>query len=361
MAGPETIETGYAPIKAWVRACRWSMPRAVSCAIWPRCRSSTPRRGDAGRALRHWRHRGLGHPDQGAIIPAAVGVDIGCGMMAVRTTLTASDLPDSLAKLRRASRRPCRTAHRPQGRLMTACRTRSDAYRESGLAGAQGARGQAPGHPRGAERQHLGTLGGGNHFIEVCLDEEDRVWVMLHSGSRGIGNRIGTYFIAARSGAREAAADSAAAGQGPRLARGRRAAVRRLRGSGRLGARLRARQPRGDDGGRASRPARATAAVPDAAAGHQLPPQLRRARAPLRRSRVGDAQGRGARRRWRTRHHPGLDGREVLHRARQGQCGAFQSCSHGAGRRMSRTAAKRLSRWPTTEATAGVDAARTRA
>ena len=115
-----------------------------------------------------------------AIIPAAVGVDIGCGMNAVRTSLTASDLPDSLTPLRH------------------------DIERSVPL-GAGGAHKEEPKSldfsalPRGiltanAGRQ-LGTLGSGNHFIEVCLDEYDDVWVMLHSGSRGIGNQIGRHFI----------------------------------------------------------------------------------------------------------------------------------------------------------------------
>ena len=95
---------------------------------------------------------------------------------------------------------------------------------------------------------HLGTLGTGNHFIEVCLDESDRVWVMLHSGSRGVGNRIGTYFIEL---ARE---EICAAGIGTcptrdlALPAGGHGALRRLRAGRGLGARLRAQQPRDDDG-----------------------------------------------------------------------------------------------------------------
>lgn len=141
-------------------------------------------------------------PTKGAIIPAAVGVDIGCGMIAQRTSLVASDLPDSLFALRTAIE-----SRIPHGRT------------ENGGVGDRGAWGDVPDryaaefarlaaglaeivekHPKigqAAERapKHLGTLGTGNHFVEVCLDEADRVWIMLHSGSRGIGNRIGTYFI----------------------------------------------------------------------------------------------------------------------------------------------------------------------
>lgn len=137
---------------------------------------------------------------KGAIIPAAVGVDIGCGMAAVRTTLKASDLPDTLAPMRSAIE-----AAVPHGRTA------------NGGAGDRGAWGSVPvsvaerwkalgdrferlvaKHPvldKTNNISHLGTLGGGNHFIEVCLDLDQNVWVMLHSGSRGVGGRIGSYFI----------------------------------------------------------------------------------------------------------------------------------------------------------------------
>lgn len=136
-------------------------------------------------------------PAYGAIIPAAVGVDIGCGMIAQRTSLTASDLPESLLDIRIAIEEAV-----PHG--------------GPGTQAGWGSRSGTPGlvfdswrplqarlkkiqdkHKaiNGNDVIHLGTLGGGNHFIELCLDKEDRVWIMLHSGSRGIGNRIGTYFI----------------------------------------------------------------------------------------------------------------------------------------------------------------------
>ena len=139
-------------------------------------------------------------PTLKAIIPAAVGVDIGCGMMAAKTSLRAEDLPDNLGPLRTAIERAV-----PHGSV-------------------PGRRGRDPGswseppatvdqvwatlvdefdalcelHPRlknTNNRNHLGTLGTGNHFIEVCLDEAGFVWFMLHSGSRGVGNAIGTHFI----------------------------------------------------------------------------------------------------------------------------------------------------------------------
>ena len=140
-------------------------------------------------------------PTKGAIIPAAVGVDIGCGMMAVQTSLNARDLPDNLKNIRTAVESAV-----PHGRT------------NHGGAGDRGAWHQIPDrnnevwggdlkprydavlakHPkldRGNHANHLGTLGTGNHFIEVCLDETETVWFMLHSGSRGVGNRMGSYFI----------------------------------------------------------------------------------------------------------------------------------------------------------------------
>lgn len=150
----------------------------------------------------HW---GLGAtigsviPTKSAIIPAAVGVDIGCGMMAVQTSLKASDLPDSVSEIRlniekavphgKSGRGRDKGAWhdlaKPQIKAWQALKPRFDelSYR----------------HPSIADRvnhvNHLGTLGTGNHFIEVCLDESKMVWLMLHSGSRGVGNRIGRYFI----------------------------------------------------------------------------------------------------------------------------------------------------------------------
>ncbi|HRQ66639.1 MAG TPA: RtcB family protein [Xanthomonadaceae bacterium] len=131
---------------------------------------------------------------RGAIVPAAVGVDIGCGMMAVRTTLGARQLPDSLGRLRGEIE-----ARVPVGFAMH----RDDEAPDTPDAGlTQGYRRLAERHPELAERdarrwlRQLATLGGGNHFIEVCIDESQRVWAMLHSGSRGIGNRIGQHFIA---------------------------------------------------------------------------------------------------------------------------------------------------------------------
>ena len=133
-----------------------------------------------------------------AIIPAAVGVDIGCGMMACKTTLTAEDLPDNLGPLRAAIERAVPHGRAPgnrdpgawqkvPGSVDTAWAQLEPEFTEL-----------CRDYPKIAKtnnRNHLGTLGTGNHFIEVCLDEQGAVWFMLHSGSRGVGNFIGTMFI----------------------------------------------------------------------------------------------------------------------------------------------------------------------
>ena len=140
-------------------------------------------------------------PTRKAIIPAAVGVDIGCGMAAVRTSLTANDLPSNLHAIREAIERAV-----PVGRTNNGGKGDRGAWQTVPAEVAASWRGDLEArykritekHPSAAARNtfnHLGTLGTGNHFIEICLDEADRVWVMLHSGSRGMGNRFGTYFI----------------------------------------------------------------------------------------------------------------------------------------------------------------------
>ncbi|MDC0687202.1 RtcB family protein [Mitsuaria sp. RG] len=137
-------------------------------------------------------------PTVGAIIPAAVGVDIGCGMIAARTSLHARDLPDNLHGLRTAIEKAVphgkTFGRRDQGAWDTVPDQADQVW--SGLAGRfKAITNKHPRLEKTNNRQHLGTLGGGNHFIEVCLDEADRVWFMLHSGSRGVGNAIGNLFI----------------------------------------------------------------------------------------------------------------------------------------------------------------------
>lgn len=135
-------------------------------------------------------------PTEGAIIPSAVGVDIGCGMAAVRTTLTASDLPDSLARLRAEIERAVPVGNGKGGNHRQLPASVETLLKQSKLA--QGLEQIKRKHRQirtDKIAEQLGTLGGGNHFIEICLDEAQRVWVMLHSGSRGTGNLIGRYFM----------------------------------------------------------------------------------------------------------------------------------------------------------------------
>ncbi len=137
-------------------------------------------------------------PTRAAIIPAAVGVDIGCGMCAVRTELAAGDLPDSLAAIRSAIEALVPVGFSMHNQPVTA--------RSAGLFGAQLERNSEQLHTRYRRLRimnrigkfdharvwtQLGTLGGGNHFVEICLDQTDRVWIMLHSGSRNVGKTIG--------------------------------------------------------------------------------------------------------------------------------------------------------------------------
>lgn len=195
------FETQGRPIKAWVDgvpfedAARAQLER---CAMLPFIHKHVAVMPDV--------HAGIGATvgsviaTKGAIVPAAVGVDIGCGMEAQQTTLKASDLPDSLAELRSDIERAV-----PHGFVTTLGRSLKGGWVVA--PGSVVTRWQSlqtefgviadkfPQISTKNPQDQLGTLGGGNHFIEVCLDTDDTVWVMLHSGSRGIGNRIGQFFI----------------------------------------------------------------------------------------------------------------------------------------------------------------------
>jgi tRNA-splicing ligase RtcB len=198
----ELAAEGRASIKAWVRgvpiedAARQQLENTARLPFVFKWIAAMP---DV-----HW---GLGATvgsvvaTKGAIVPAAVGVDIGCGMAAVRTTLVASDLPDDLRGVRNRIERAVPVGF-TAGRGKTDRGSWHDVPERIGRAWeplAEGYRRIVARHPKlsrnNSPAAQLGTLGSGNHFIEVCLDEEDRVWVMLHSGSRGVGNRIGSYFI----------------------------------------------------------------------------------------------------------------------------------------------------------------------
>jgi tRNA-splicing ligase RtcB (3'-phosphate/5'-hydroxy nucleic acid ligase) len=201
MSSYDLIETEGVPIRAWVRGV--GVEPAAQRQLENVARLPIVFRHVAAMPDVHW---GIGATvgsviaTRGAIIPAAVGVDIGCGMMAIETTLPAAQLPDSLRELRTAIE-----AAVPHGRTDNGGKRDRGAWHKipgavsgvwDGLAAAYDV--ICDKHHKlgqGNDVNHLGTLGTGNHFIEVCLDERDRVWFMLHSGSRGVGNRIGTYFI----------------------------------------------------------------------------------------------------------------------------------------------------------------------
>ena len=142
-------------------------------------------------------HLGLGAtvgsviPTVGAIIPAAVGVDIGCGMIAVETPLERADLPSDLSLLRQGIERriPLATG----GRNRTLYGTAIGNVRE--LAERAGARMKLYDSVAPHWQLQLGTLGSGNHFIEIVEDGDGSIWAFLHSGSRGVGNRVATYHI----------------------------------------------------------------------------------------------------------------------------------------------------------------------
>jgi tRNA-splicing ligase RtcB (3'-phosphate/5'-hydroxy nucleic acid ligase) len=192
---------GGAPIKMWTRGV----------PVEPAAREQLSRAAQMPFIFKHVAvmpdvHVGIGAtvgsviPTKGAVIPAAVGVDIGCGMMAARTSLLATDLPDNLEGIRSAIEQAV-----PHGRDV------GRGKRDKGSWGSPPAeiveawamlaarfKRITDKYPKLASTNnlvHLGTLGTGNHFIELCLDEEARVWVMLHSGSRGVGNAIGSFFI----------------------------------------------------------------------------------------------------------------------------------------------------------------------
>jgi tRNA-splicing ligase RtcB len=193
---------GGVPIKAWTKGVVMedeAQKQLVNAAQLPIIHKWIAAMPDV-----HW---GIGAtvgsviPTKDAIIPAAVGVDIGCGMMAVQTSLKAADLPDNLKNLRTVIEKAVPHGRTNQGkagdrgawsRLPDAVK---EVWSEHLNSRYEAIIAKHPGAKASNNINHLGTLGTGNHFIEVCLDEVENVWFMLHSGSRGAGNRIGTYFI----------------------------------------------------------------------------------------------------------------------------------------------------------------------
>jgi tRNA-splicing ligase RtcB len=194
------IEGGETPIKAWIEGVpleEAAKQQLINVASLPFIHDHIAVMPD----VHYGRGATVGSviPTKGAIVPAAVGVDIGCGMMAVHTSLTANDLPDSLAQIRSDIERAVpHGGHgagggwrgKPGG-IPNAIATRWRPLEERFKAICE----REPHLEKENSLIHLGSLGSGNHFIELCLDETDHVWVMLHSGSRGIGNAIGRTYI----------------------------------------------------------------------------------------------------------------------------------------------------------------------
>ena len=205
MHGYEELESPGVPIKAWTRGVLLddnAREQLRNTAKLPVVHGHVAVMPDV-----HW---GMGAtvgsviPTLGAIIPAAVGVDIGCGMCAVQTSLRGADLPDDLKPLRNTIERAVPHG-RSTGRRGGTKRDKGAWWeipkRVANLWKAHLAGGfellceRTPHLAKSNHVNHLGTLGTGNHFVEVCLDEGDQVWFLLHSGSRGVGNQIATVFI----------------------------------------------------------------------------------------------------------------------------------------------------------------------
>ena len=197
----EMNQHGGVPVKMWTRgvpvedeAMRQLAQLARLPIVWPHVAAMPDVHVGIGATV------GSVVPTRNAIIPAAVGVDIGCGMIAARTSLRADDLPEQLGGVRAAIEKAV-----PHGRSSNRGGRDKGAWNEPPRTATQAWAGLEKDfkrlcelHPRLKNTNnlaHLGTLGTGNHFVEICLDEADDVWVMLHSGSRGVGNAIGTHFI----------------------------------------------------------------------------------------------------------------------------------------------------------------------
>ncbi len=142
-------------------------------------------------------------PTLSAVMPAAVGVDIGCGMIAVQTQFKLTDLPEDLQTVREQIERSIPvSAGKYNRKIQPSAAERIDQLETMAL--------KIDFDPDAFDknwRVQLGTLGGGNHFIEICLDEDDNVWSFLHSGSRGIGNKIATHHIGIAKSLRHQAGD----------------------------------------------------------------------------------------------------------------------------------------------------------
>ena len=196
-----TLNKGRVPVKVWTQDIEHeAIQQLVNVSQLPIVHGHIAAMPDV--------HAGIGAtvgsviPTLSAIIPAAVGVDIGCGMNAVRLSLKTSALPDNLHRIRSAIEAavPVGFSQHEASKVRGSRHARTARMLDQRLDAIVG---KHPGLMKMQRRFNetwvcqLGTLGGGNHFIELCLDEAQNVWVMLHSGSRSIGNCMGRYFIQA--------------------------------------------------------------------------------------------------------------------------------------------------------------------
>lgn len=198
-------EHNRAAIKAWVDENEYGEPRIEETALKQlRNMASMAFIHPNGVAAMPDVHAGIGATvgtviaTQKAIIPAAVGVDIGCGMMAVRLAgARAEHLPESLAQIRSEIEHTVPTGfgrHDPGTENMKAAESLYQSFKWIEQKHADALK-RRKDDPYTIIASQFGSLGGGNHFIELCIDEKGDLWIMLHSGSRGIGNMIGSYFI----------------------------------------------------------------------------------------------------------------------------------------------------------------------
>jgi hypothetical protein len=327
MSGFTHIESDGAPIKAWTQGVPIedsALKQLRNVAALPFIHKHVAVMPDV-----HW---GMGAtvgsviPTVGAIIPAAVGVDIGCGMMAVRTSIRAEHLPDNLFGVRSDIE-----AAVPHGRTDNGGRNDKGAWQvEPPAVAAEKWAGLKAGyddvvarHPKAAHPRgfgHLGTLGTGNHFVELCLDEAGDVWVMLHSGSRGVGNRFGTYFIERAKHEMRRWYINLPDQDLAYFAEGSEGFIDYVRAVSWAQKYARANREVMMEqvlvGAAADLPRSR-----DHAGSGELPPQLRVAGKALRQGRVPHPQGGGLGQGRRAGDHPGFDGRQVVHRARPGKPG----------------------------------------
>jgi tRNA-splicing ligase RtcB len=341
----EELTGGRVPVKVWARSLEATARRQLeNVARLPIVHGHVAAMPDV--------HAGIGAtvgsviPTKGAIIPAAVGVDLGCGMNAVKLSIGAEDLPESLGRIRSAIEAAVPVGFDAHGPRTEGARKAAAKTLEPRLARIVERTPKLRAMQRDFDAtwvRQLASLGGGNHFIEVCLDESQRVWVMLHSGSRGIGNAIGRHFIE----------------------RARREMEKRdtqlpdrdlawlEEGSASFDAYVEAVEWAQDYA--ATNRREMVRLVLGAMAAH-LPPfeaedeaischhnyvarERHFGRRPLRHAQGRDPRGRG-----RDGHHPGSMGRKSYIVRGRGNPESLCSCAHGAGRRMSRAKRSAASR-----------------